>query len=174
MTSLLGELNWHILLIYFDDIIIYSRSLEEHLLHLQLVFNRLRAADLKLNPSKCVFARAEVHYLGFVVGSEGIKPALRKIEAIQQFPRPTTEQILTRANSKFSWTYESCEHAFCVLKDRLTSPPVLAYPDFKQEFTVETDASDLGLGAVLTQGKKVIAYVSRALTTVKRIIQQQI
>jgi hypothetical protein len=131
MTSVLGELNWKIRLIYLDDIIIYSRSFEEHLLHLQLVFNKLRASGLKLNPSKCVFARTEVYYLGFVVGPNGIQPDVRKVEAIQQFPRPTTISevrrfvglvsyyrrfidhfadiaaplhALTRANVKFSWT----------------------------------------------------------------------
>lgn len=194
MTSVLGELNWQILLIYLDDIIIYSRSFEEHLLHLQLVLDKLRAAGLKLNPSKCVFACTEVHYLGFVVSPEGIKPDQGKTKAIQHFPRPTNVlevrrfvglasyyrrfiehfadiaaplHALTRANVKFSWSPD-CEQAFCVLKQRLTSSPVLAYPDFQQEFTVETDASDLGLGAILTQGRRVIAYASRALTAVEK------
>ena len=83
-TSVLGELNWEILLIYLDDII-YSRSFEEHLLHLQLVFNKLRAASLKMSPSKCVFARTEVRYLGFVVSSDAIKPILERLKLSSSF-----------------------------------------------------------------------------------------
>ena len=67
MTSVLGELNWEILLIYLDDIIVYSRSFDEHLEHLRLVLCKLRAAGLKLHPDKCTFCHKEVQYLGHVV-----------------------------------------------------------------------------------------------------------
>lgn len=145
------------------------------------------------------FANTEVHCLGFVVVLEGIKLGQRKIEATQQFPQPTTVQEIcrfvglasnyrhfidhfvdiaapshanTRADVDFSRT-EDCQKVFCIQKIRLTSPPVVAYSDFNQEFSVKTDASDLGRGAILTQGKMYLRMHPDRLLRWKRIILRQ-
>ena len=182
--------------VYIDDVIVFSASLEDHLNHLQQVISKLREAGLKLKPSKCHFARAEVEYLGFLVTPRGLKPTNSHIRAVDEFPVPTSlkelQQFLglasyyrrfipkfaqvahplhwlTRKDAPFDWSSE-CQVAFDDLKRRLVSAPVLAYPDFSKDFVLETDASYVGLGAVLSQlqddGKlHPLSYASRALST---------
>ena len=179
---------------YLDDILVFSSTLEEHLCHLRKVVNRLKSVNLKLKPVKCQFVRGEVEYLGHVITPLGLKPNARLTEAVQNFPRPRDchgvrrflgmasyyrrfvagfakiAQPLHRLTAKdvpFNWTAE-CESAFVMLKDKLVTPPVLAYPSFEKDFTLETDASVLGLGAVLSQRQEdgrlhPVAYASRAL-----------
>ena len=187
--------------VYIDDVLVFSRTLEEHMTHVQRVLERIKQAGLKLKPSKCFFARREVEYLGHLVTPEGLKTNPKLIEAIKQFPRPTdvsgvrrflglasyyrrfiegfskiAEPLreLTRKNAVFQWTSASaCEQAMTHLKDQLTNAPVLAYPSFDKPYTVETDASISGLGAVLSQvqdDKKLhpVAYASRSLTAAER------
>ena len=190
MTSVLGEFNWKILLIYLDDVIIYSRSVEEHFEHLTRVFTKIREARLKLQPTKCSFARTQVRYLGHVISSSGVEPDPEKVRAIKEYPRPSSVSelrrflgmasyyrrfiaefaeiaqplhALTTNDISFQWS-ETCEKAFQNLLHCLSSTPVLVFPDFSQQFVVETDASNIGLGAVLMQGNNVIEYASRALT----------
>ena len=182
--------------VYIDDVIVFSASLEDHLNHLQQVISKLREAGLKLKPSKCHFARAEVEYLGFLVTPRGLKPTNSHIRAVDEFPVPTSlkelQQFLglasyyrrfipkfaqvahplhwlTRKDAPFDWSSE-CQVAFDDLNRRLVSAPVLAYPDFSKDFVLETDASYVGLGAVLSQlqddGKlHPPSYASRALST---------
>ena len=194
MTNVLGEFNWKILLIYLDDVIIYSRSFDEHLEHLNRVFAKIRTAGLKLQPNKCAFARTQVRYLGHIVSREGIEPDPEKVRAIREFPRPSNisdlrrflgmasyyrrfiEEFaeiaqplhaLTEKDRPFQWC-PTCEEAFQRLLRCLSSTPILGYPDFHQQFVVETDASNMGLGAVLRQGQTVIEYASRTLNKAER------
>lgn len=194
MTSVLGELNWEILLIYLDDIIVYSRSFDEHLEHLRLVLYKLRAAGLKLHPDKCTFCHKEVRYLGHVVSKDGVKPDPSKVRAISSYPEPKSIpelrrflgmasyyrrfisrfsdiahplNYLTQKGVPFLWN-DACQAAFSDLKQKLSSAPILTYPDFTRQFVVETDASDVGLGAVLCQDGRVIEYASRALNSAEK------
>ena len=208
MTCCFGDLNYINLLIYLDDIIIFSKTFTEHLERLQVVFNRLREHGLKLKPSKCHLMKKEVQYLGHLVSAEGIKTDPDKISKVKDWKRPTNgkemQQFLGltgyyrryvegyaklvaplyRLTSgdprkkkrgrkvpfipppKFQWT-EECETAFQVLKEKLTTAPVLGYPDYSLPFLLQTDASGEGLGAVLAQvqdgSERVIAYASRGL-----------
>ena len=184
---------------YLDDILIFSETLQDHLTHLQKVINRLKTANLKLKPTKCMFMRKELEYLGHVITAEGLKPNLRITEAVRNFPTPenvpsvrrflgmasyyrrfiagfakTAQPLhqLTAKNVPFQWSPE-CETAFVALKDKLVTPPVLAYPRFGEGFTLETDASISGLGAVLSQKQAdgrlhPVAYASRALNPTEK------
>ncbi|XP_057200295.1 retrovirus-related Pol polyprotein from transposon 297 [Triplophysa rosa] len=209
MTSCFGDLNFTHLLIYLDDIIIFSKSFNEHLERLQLAFDRLREHGLKLKPSKCQLVRKEVQYLGHLVSAEGIRTDPEKINKVKDWERPTNRMEVLRflgfsgyyrryvkgysnmaaplyrltsgdpkkkkrgaqkgtgPDQPFLWTAE-CEEAFQFLKEKLISAPVLGYPDYSQPFLLQTDASGMGLGAVLVQVQdgveRVIAYASRGLS----------
>ena len=163
--------------IYIDDVLVFSRTLEEHLQHLRKVIQRLCDAGLKLKPSKCRFIREEVEYLGHVITPQGLKTNPRIVSAITEFPRPrnlgelrrflglssyyrrfvhnfakiaSPLHGLTRKNVRFNWTADE-EHSFQTLKEKLISTPVLAYPSFEKSFVLETDASIEGIGAILSQ-----------------------
>ena len=198
MEHVLRGLHWQICLIYLNDIIIYSKSFPEHLLHLALVFDRLRDVHLKLKPSKCQFACKSVPYLGFIAIPDGIQPDLKKVESVRTYPTPTNlKQIrsflglanyyrrfiprfshianpltnLTKKNQPFKWTTE-CQNAFDLLKEKHVSAPILAFPDFTQEFILHVDASGFAIGMVLTQiqngSEAAIAYSSRTLNQSER------
>lgn len=180
---------------YLDDIIIFSQSWEEHRGHLQEVLKRIKTAGLTIRPDKCALAKAETQYLGYVLGHGVVRPQVGKIQAIKNAERPVTKKqvrsflglvgwyrrfvpnfsaravALTNLTkkchpNKVNWTMD-CEKAFQDLKDSLCEEPVLQSPDFEKLFTVQTDASEHGLGAVLLQGEqghlKPIAYISRKL-----------
>ena len=182
--------------VYIDDVLVFSDSIEEHIKHLQLIFDRLRKVGLKLHPLKCRFALPEVLYLGHLVSADGIRPNPDKVRAVVDFPVPTNVKtvreflgmasyyrrfipnfaktanplhMLTHQDVTFQWT-SVCQSAFDRLKELLSSPPVLAYPDFSKKFLLHTDASGLGLGAVLEQEPEgrgpphPIAYASRSLS----------
>lgn len=163
--------------VYIDDVLVFSRSLEEHLEHLRRVILRICEAGLKLKPSKCHFIREEVEYLGHLITPQGLKTNARLTAAVAEFPRPQNVSevrrflglssyyrrfvsnfarvasplhALTRKGAEFEWTNE-CEVSFQALKEKLTSAPVLAYPSFERPFVLETDASIAGIGAVLSQ-----------------------
>ena len=199
MECVLAGLTPSECLVYLDDIIVFSTSFAEHLSRLQAVFRRLQHAGLKLKPNKCYFATKEVRYLGHIVTAEGVKPNPAKTKAVSTYPVPQdvhelrqflglanyyrrfvkdysriAEPLhqLTRKTSKgFQWT-PSCQEAFEELKDRLTTPPILGYTDFSQEFILHTDASATALGAVLCQAQngqeRVISYWSRQLSKPER------
>ena len=188
---------------YLDDILIFSETLQDHLTHLRKVIDRLKSANLKLKPAKCMFVRKEVEYLGHIITANGLKPNPRITDAVRNFPTPENVQgvrrflgmssyyrrfiagfakiaqplhRLTAKDVPFDWSSD-CETAFSTLKDKLVSPPVLAYRRFDEAFTLETDASIRGLGAVLSQKQTdgrlhPVAYASRALNpTEKNYIQ---
>ncbi len=198
MEQVLTGLHWEICLVYLDDIIVYGTSFEDQLERLKSVFGRLRYANLKLSPKKCNLFKKEVSYLGHVVSRNGIAPDPGKIRSIQTWPQPTTVtevrsflglcsyyrrfiqsfsaiakplHQLTEKNRKFEWT-EECEEAFYLLKTKLMSAPILAYPNSSDPYILDTDASQFGVGAVLSQlqqgEEKVVAYYSRTLTKPER------
>ena len=199
MDLVLAGLQWSHCLVYLDDVIILGRSFVEHLHNLQAVFKRLREAGLKLKPSKCSLLQQEVQYLGHVVTQEGVLVDPSKVEKVQTWPVPQSVQEvrqflgfcsyyrrfiqnfaqiakplhrLTEKNAKFNWTAEA-EKAFEHLRKQLSTTPVLVYPDFEKEFILDTDASDSGIGAVLSQvdsqgRERVIAYGSRLLSKPER------
>ena len=163
--------------VYIDDVLVFSRTLEEHLDHLERVLKRLIEVGLKLKPQKCHFVRQEVGFLGHVITPQGLKTSEQHILAVREFPVPDSVRAvrqfmglcsyyrrfvkgfasiapplhaLTRKGASFSWS-EDCEHAFQELKRRLCESPILAYPAFDKQFVLETDASIKGIGAVLSQ-----------------------
>ena len=162
---------------YLDDIMIHSRTFEDHLDHLEMVFKRLESANLKIKPSKCLFAARETKFLGFDISIEGIRPCDEKFDAIQKYPVPHNQKTckrflglasyyrkfiknysnivdpinkLLKKNTKFVWSLE-CQESFNKIINLLINPPILAYPAFEREFHLTTDASGTGLGAVLSQ-----------------------
>lgn len=189
MTGLQGEQC----LVYMDDIIIYSSTLEEHLERLRNVFDRLRQSNFKIQPDKCEFLRKEVAYLGHLITENGVRPNPAKIDAIQRFPQPKNPKEikqflgLTGYYRRFVMDYskiikpltnllkkdvpfnfnESCVKAFETCKKFLTEAPILQYPKFDEEFVLTTDASAFAIGSVLSQGPVgkdlPIAYASRTL-----------
>ena len=198
METALRGLHWKTALIYLDDIIVFAPDMSTHLTRLEEVFERLRAANLKLKPEKCKLFARRVKYLGHVVSDEGVEVDEDKIVAIRDWPTPRCKRDVQaflgtcgyyrRFISKYSeisrplsqaaardhtfvWDDE-CQEAFEVLKDRLTSTPVLSYPDYELPFVLDTDASKVGTGAVLSQvqggQEKVIAYYSKMMTPEER------
>jgi hypothetical protein len=194
MNEAFEEYLYDFVIIYIDDILIYSRNWKEHLEHIRKVFDVLRMIDMKVKLKKCEFGKKNIEYLGHVVGTDGIKPDKKKIEKVKNLKKPEniTElrailglcgyyrkfvkdfskivkpmtELLKKDNA-FEWN-EKCEKALEILKEKLINYPILRYPDFGKEFYLYTDASGIGLGAVLSQKDEenkeyVIAYISRSL-----------
>ncbi|GJS99796.1 putative reverse transcriptase domain-containing protein, partial [Tanacetum coccineum] len=176
-------------IVFIDDILIYSKTQEEHVEHLRLVLELLKKEKLYAKFSKCEFWLREVHFLGHVINGNGIHVDPSKIEAVKNWkaPRTPTEvrsflglagyyrrfidnfskianslTILTQKSKIFEWGEER-ELAFQTLKDKLCNEPVLALPDGPKDFMVYCDASEIGLGCVLMKRGKVIAYAYRQL-----------
>ncbi|XP_026445458.1 uncharacterized protein LOC113346084 [Papaver somniferum] len=175
-------------LVFFDDILIYSKNMSDHLIHLSQVFEVLRSNQLFVKESKCTFAQSSVGYLGHVISAEGVSVEQEKIECIMSWPTPTTirelrgflglagyyrkfvkdfgkiSAPLTQLLKKnaFQWS-EKAIAAFKLLQTALTTTPVLILPDFSKEFAIECDASGFGLGVVLLQSGRPIAFHSKPL-----------
>ncbi|KAK3084156.1 hypothetical protein FSP39_009188 [Pinctada imbricata] len=194
MTQVLRGLNWKTCLVYVDDILVFSANFSQHLQHLNEIFERLTTAGLTLKPSKCSFARKQVQYLGHVITRDGVQVDVTKTDVVQSFPVPRCSKdvrsflglcnyykkfiknystitsplnALLCKDTKFTWSTE-CESAFTQLKQALTSPPVLAYPDNSKPYFLTTDASGTALGFILgqfddTRKERVIAYGGRSL-----------
>ncbi|GJQ92005.1 putative reverse transcriptase domain-containing protein [Tanacetum coccineum] len=143
-------------IVFIDDILIYSKSRKEHEGHLKLILNLLKKEELYAKFSKCEFWLSKVQFLGHVIDSEGIHVDPAKIEAIKDWASPKTPTEIRQF-------LEKAEAAFQLLKQKLCSAPILALPEGSENFVVYCDASHKGLGAVLMQREKVIAYVSRQL-----------
>ncbi|GKA08831.1 putative reverse transcriptase domain-containing protein, partial [Tanacetum coccineum] len=144
-------------IVFIDDILIYSRNKEEHADHLRIILELLRMEELYAKFSKCDFWISIVQFLRHVIDNQGIHVDLARIEAIA---KSLTE--LTQKNKKYIWG-ENQESAFQLLKQKLCEAPILALPKGNDDFVVYCDASHQGLGAVLMQREKVIAYESRQL-----------
>ena len=181
---------------YVDDLTVFSMTWEDYLVHLQDMLERLRNAGLTVKPKKCRFGMEETEYLGHVVGNGMVKPCQSKTEAVKQFPVPETKKQIRsfwglagyyrrfiknfsdlaapltnltkkREPQKVKWTQE-CDQEFKQLKDVLCQKPVLKAPDFTKEFRLQTDASEYGLGAVLSQKgedglEHPVVYISRKM-----------
>lgn len=189
-NTLKQEIARNICLVYLDDIIIYSKTKQEHINKLQQVFESLRKANLKVNKNKCVFMQEEIEFLGHVLNKDGLKPNQKKIEAIQKFPVPKTLKEIraflgligyyrkfvpnlsrivkplteaTKKDATIDINNKQYIEAVRTCKHLLTNAPILAFPDFNKTFVITTDASDIALGAVLSQDGHPIAYASRTL-----------
>lgn len=177
------------IIVFFDDILVYSRTFEDHLRHLETTFEVLLTNQFVLKLPKCSFAQPQVEYLGHVVSVRGVEPVPSKISAIQQWPIPQSTRDLrsflglagfyrrfirgyatiaaplvkVTTLSSFQWSTPA-QLAFDQLKEALSTAPVLALPDFTIAFTLETDASGVGMGAVLSQQGHPIAFFSKPFT----------
>ena len=208
MQDMFREDIFNVLLVYLDDILVYSKTVEEHIERLELVFSKLRQQGLKLELRKCSFFQKKVRFLGHEISEDGIATDPDKVNAVINWPVPTTtkdvrsflgfcsyyrrfvkgftqiarplQQLLTECEPgplrrrrktvsvEMHWREDAdLQLAFDKLKMALTTAPVLGYADYTQPFVLETDASNDGLGAVLSQVQdgrtKVIAYASRGL-----------
>ncbi|GKC47842.1 putative mitochondrial protein [Tanacetum coccineum] len=153
------------MLVFFDDILIYSPTWESHLEHLELVFLKLQEHSLIAKICKCAFGETYIEYLGHIISHKGVATNPNKIKAMVEWPTPTNLKQL-RGFLGLTGYYKSKEadKAFKTLKYVMTTPPVLALPDFNAPFIIETDASSQGIGAVLMQKGYPIAYISKALS----------
>lgn len=160
-----------------DDLIVIGFSENDHVNSLRKVFEACRRCNLKLNPLKCHFFRTEVSFLGHVCTDHGLKPDPKKVSVMERYPRPHDKDAvrrfvafanyyrrfvenfagltkplttLTKKTVEFAWS-DDCEAAFQTLKQKLSSAPILKYPDFTKPFNIITDASDIACGGVLTQ-----------------------
>ena len=214
MEQCLGELRDRIATPFLDDVIVFSKTFEEHVEHLRTVLRRLREHGVKLKPRKCKLFQREVRFLGRIVSEEGYRmdPAslkavtelkesrpktvgeVRQITGILSYYRryipnfariakpmydliTTTETKNPKKNGQIpsktpvQWT-DKQQNSLETLIDHLTSPPIMAYPNFSQPYIVHTDASKEGLGAVLYQKQdghsRVIAYASRSLSVAEK------
>lgn len=190
MNTIFQPLLRHCVLVFVDDILIYSKTLEDHLHHLQQVFTILKHHKLYLKKSKCSFAQSSLEYLGHIISAQGVATDPHKTQAIATWPTPVdAKQLrsflgllgyyrkfiknygaisrpltdLLKKHTLFHWN-KDLQNSFDALKQALVSAPVLALPDFSKGFTIETDASSIGIGAVLSQGSHPIAYISSTWT----------
>ncbi|GFW88350.1 retrovirus-related Pol polyprotein from transposon 297 [Trichonephila clavipes] len=160
---------------YLDDIAIFSDTWESYLKHVETVLQRIKRVKLTIKPSKCKIAQQNVKFLGHIVGQGFRTPSEFKVQAVLEFPTPRTKTpiraflglagyyqkyinlfsviavpLTDALKGEITWTTE-CENAFRELKGKLIDKPVLYAPNFEREFIVQTDASNAGMGAVLTQ-----------------------
>lgn len=205
MDEVLGDLQPKCAVVYIDDITIFSKSMDQHLIDVENVLKQLDKANLKVNIDKCSFVKSQVLVLGHIVSQHGILPNPEKIKAIEKLCPPQditgvksflgvvnfyrrfikncsgiSEPLieLTRGKKKakdFEWG-EDQQDAFEDLKQKLISAPILCYPDMSKEFFIETDASDIGIGAILSQNHKEegefirlpVAFASKSLSKAER------
>jgi hypothetical protein len=186
MNDVLHPYLRRFVLVFFDDILIYSTLWAEHLQHIAIVFNELRAHRLHLKRSKCSFGTASVAYLGHIIFADGVAMDADKVAAVAAWPPPHSPRALrgflglagyyrkfirdfgiiasplTRLlrRDAFAWDDEATA-AFEALKGALTTGPVLQMPDFDRPFIVDCNASGAGFGAILHQGDGPLAYFSR-------------
>ena len=200
MQNCLGEFNLQFTLIYLDDVIIYSRTQEDHLTHLQAVLDHFTHHGLKLKPLKCHFFKENITYLGHEISAKGMLPDQEGIQKITNMGPPTTVTGIRKFGGAVGYFHHfiknfshitrpldnltSCENsklknhpvtlmptaleAFETLKKKCMTVPVLAFADLEKPFILETNASGIGLGAVLLQEQEdgklhPVAYTSRAL-----------
>jgi hypothetical protein len=174
-------------LIFFDDILIYSATLDDHVLHLKQVLELLARDKWQVKYSKWSLAQRQVDYLGHVISAQGVATGPKKIVAIENWPVPANVKQLRSflgltgyhrmfvkkfgiiyrpltdlLKKHYVWTQHH-QHAFISLKQALIATPVLALPDFNKQFQLETVASEFGVGAVLMQQGHPLAFISMAL-----------
>jgi len=194
MDMVMSGLAFEVCLVYLDDVIVFSSTMDEHFDRLRSVLTRLKGAGLKLKPSKCRLLQKHVAFLGHIVSENGISTDPDKVRAVTDWPVPTNLREvrsfvglcsyyrrfvlgfatisaplhdMTKKGRTFQWTRE-CQEAFDQLKVVLTSAPILAMPDDQGTFILDTDAANSSIGAVLSQVQqgveRVVAYASRKLS----------
>lgn len=190
MNSIFAPYIRKFVLIFMDDILVYSQSLADHVQHLKLVFETLTTHQLFAKFSKCSFATRQLEYLGHVISDQGVATDPAKTAAMLQWPIPTNLTELRgflgltgyyrkfvksygiiakpltnmlQKHKNFQWT-PLAQDAFDALKVAMTNTPVLVLPDFNKPFCIETDACGTGVGAVLLQEEHPVAYYSKALS----------
>ena len=197
MNRVLQPYLGQFVLVYMDDILIFSKSAAEHAEHVRLVLQKLREHALYAKHSKCEFGKRDVAFLGHVVSADGLKVDPKKVAVVQDWPAPLNVghvrsflglgnyfrrfiqgysnlvrpmNDLLKKGADFRWD-ERCAAAFDGLKAALAGALVLALPDFSSDapdFEVWCDASGFGIGAVLLQGGRVIVYEARTLNSAER------
>ncbi|KAK7940550.1 hypothetical protein WMY93_003876 [Mugilogobius chulae] len=177
VNDVLRDMLNKFIFVYLDDILIFSQDIHEHVQHVRLVLKRLLENKLFVKAEKCEFHKPKVSFLGFVIEKGRLSADPAKIQAVVEWPTPTSRKLLQRflgfanfyrrfirdysrvaapltrltsTSNPFTWTSEAQE-AFDRLKHKFTSAPVLIHPDPGRQFVVEVDASDLGVGAILSQ-----------------------
>lgn len=195
MDNILREYIHKFCFVYMDDIVIFSKSLHDHTVHIKQIFNKLREYNMKVQLDKSEFLRKEVAFLGHVITAEGIKPNPAKIEAVTKYPIPKTQKEIKsflgligfyrkfipdcakivspitkclKKGSKINIHDPEYIQAFNQCKELICNAPVLAYPDFEKKFTLTTDASGVSIASVLSQSGHPIAYYSRTLNSAER------
>lgn len=197
MHQVLKSQNWKSCLIYLDDVLVFGKDEKEHFERLYDVLSTIEKAGLKLSPKKCNFMMPQVKYLGHIISKRGISTDPEKIEKVKNFIKPNKEKDLISflglcgyyrkfiknysvlvhplenickhctANKIINWNDEALE-AFNVLKQKLTTAPILSFPCEHGDYILDTDASHDTIGAVLSQiqdgDEKVICYASHRLT----------
>lgn len=196
MNEVLKPFIGKFVVVYLDDILIYSSSKEEHLHHLDLVLKRLNEEKLMINLKKCEFMKTELIYLVFAVTNGSLKMDPSKAEAILTCPTPKLvfevrifhglasfyrkfirgfshvcapilDTIKGENRKKFVWTPEA-EKNFQILKRNVVEKPILALPDFSKVFTIECDASGYAIGVVLSQENRSVAFFTEKLNDAKK------
>ena len=193
MEGILAPLLWNKCLSFLDDVMVYGQDFDSTLANLRHVFECLHEAGLKLKPAKCDLFRRSISYLGYIISDKGVECDPRNVSSVKNWPTPQNVgevrsflgtanyyrqfvkdfatiasplTCLTRKKVPFVWT-ESCQNSFDRLRDCLSSAPVLSYPLRDTPFILDTDASNTGLGCVLSQVQngveRVIAYSSTSL-----------
>ena len=186
MDKILRDYIDKFVVVYIDDIMIYSNNFEDHVTHINEVLQRLSDNNLIVKLKKCRFAEENIEFLGHVIGKNGIKPDPNKIGKIAQLKAPTNVKgvrsvlglcsyyrkfiknfskiakpltNLIKKDTKFEWN-DTHQKAFDELKEKLVNYPILQHPNYEKEFILMTDSSGIGLGAVLSQknddGKEVV------------------
>lgn len=185
-------------MVYIDDVLIFSQTAADHRLHVETFLRRMRELNIRLNGPKCNWAMQSIAYLGHTISAAGISPSNDNIEAVRRMPTPKTKRDVRAAfglfsyyrkfipgfaslaeplsstmggNASFVWG-KAQQMAFDKLRETVTAAPILAYPDWNSTFLLQTDASDVGLGAVLSQlqngQEHPIAFGSRVLNSAER------
>jgi len=190
MNAIFGERIGKFVLVYLDDIMVFSKNPEDHVKHLREVFSILQKYNMKAKLSKCQFNKPELKFLGHIIGKDGLKVDPEKVRTVQEWPQPDNPKKLrsflglanyfrrfirdyssiaapltklTGSKVQWDWTL-ACTEAFQQIKFALTHAPVLQLPDPKKPYVVWSDASIVGTGAVLLQEGKPVAYTSRKLS----------
>lgn len=188
MNNLLQKYLRKSVLVFFDDILIYSNTWTNRLRHIQEVMGTLKEQKLYASRKKCDFGRRQIHYLRHVITKEWVEMDRAKVATVMDWPEPRSVKALRGflgltgyyrrfvkgygqiakpltdllKKGQFCWTNQGSE-AMKKLKEAIITAPVLTLPDFSQQFHIECDASGKGVGAMLSQNKKPVAYFSKAL-----------